>query len=68
MKKYKVDEWVYYCAFPDIPALSGERTKSVVLNILKGDPTYDYEIYVDGVGKIKKVKEQQLFSMAQPTY
>jgi len=68
MKKYKVDEWVYYCTFPDIPALSAERTKSVVLNILKDDPIYDYEIYVDGVGKIKKVKEQQLFSMAQPTY
>ena len=28
---------------------------------------YDYEIYVDGIGKIKKVKEQQLFSMPQPT-
>ena len=44
MKKYKVDEWVYYCTFPDIPALSAERTKSVVLNILKDDPIYDYEI------------------------
>jgi|ETNvirenome_6_85_1030632.scaffolds.fasta_scaffold04134_2 hypothetical protein len=65
--KFKVDEWVYYCAFPDISTLSDERVRSVVLNILKDDPIYDYEIYVDGIGKIKKVKEQQLFSMPQPT-
>ena len=65
--KFKVDEWVYYCAFPDLPALSDERSKSVVLSVLENDPIYDYEIYIDGLGKIKKVKEQQLFSMPQPT-
>ena len=65
--KFKVDEWVYYCAFPDLAALSDERSKSVVLSVLENDPIYDYEIYIDGLGKIKKVKEQQLFSMPQPT-
>jgi len=65
--KFKVDEWVYFCTFPEIPALSDERARSVILNIIDDDSIYDYEIYVDGIGKIKKVKEQQLFSMPQPT-
>tara|TARA_R100001163_G_C5053240_1_gene189833 strand:- start:449 stop:649 length:201 start_codon:yes stop_codon:yes gene_type:complete len=65
--KFKVDEWVYYCSLPDVKLLSDERRPAVILNILKEDPIYDYEIYIDGVGKIKKVREQQLFSMPQPT-
>ena len=65
--KFKVDEWVLFCQFPDIKILANERLKSVVLSILDNDPLYDYEIFIDGSGKIKKVKEHQLFSMPQPT-
>lgn len=65
--KFKVDEWVYYCSLPDVELLSDDRRPAVILNILKKDPIYDYEIYIDGTGKIKKVREQQLFSMPQPT-
>jgi len=66
--KYKIDEWVYFCEFPDFKYLSDERKRSVILQVLLMDPIYDYEIFVDGEGKIKKVKESQLFPIITPTY
>ena len=29
---------------------------------------YDYEIFIDGEGKIKKVSEHKLFPIPEPTY
>ena len=62
--KYKVDEWVGYCSLPDIELFKDERELAVVLDILDDDIFYDYKIYIEKTGKIKKVREHQLFSGA----
>ena len=41
---------------------------AVILNILPKDDFYDYEIFIDGEGKIKKVREDKLFPIPEPTY
>ena len=68
MKKFKVDEWVYYCPLPDVESFKDERIPSLILTVLKDDLFYDYKIYIERSAKIKKVREHQLFSMPQPTY
>jgi len=65
--KYKVDEWVYYCVLPDVEYFKDDMRPALILTVLNNDPFYDYKIYIDQTGKIKKVREQQLFSMPQPT-
>jgi hypothetical protein len=65
--KFKVDEWVYYCPLPDVEYFKNNMRPSIVLAVLNDDLFYDYRIYVDETGKIKKVREHQLFSMPQPT-
>lgn len=70
MGKFRIDEWVLYCPFPDskFESLYNERLKAVVLwEYDKGEP-YDYEIFIDGQGKIKKVREHQLFPLSDSTY
>ena len=67
MKKYKIDEWVYYCPLPDVNYFKDERIASLVLEVLNDDLIYDYRIYIDQSSKIKKVREHQLFPMPQPT-
>ena len=68
--KYKVDEWVLYCPIPDAKSenLSSQRLRSVILCILTADPFYDYEIFIDESGKIKKVREHHLFPDSASTY
>jgi hypothetical protein len=64
MKKYKLDEWVLYSPFPNAHSeiLKNQRIRSVILEVLKDDWIYDYRIYIDdGDGKVKKVKESELF-------
>jgi len=65
--RYKVDEWVYYCVLPDVEYFKNDMRAALILTVLDDDPFYDYKIYIDKTGKIKKVREQQLFSMPQPT-
>ena len=39
----------------------GRRTqRAVVLDVLDEDDIYDYKIFIDGTGEIKKVKEVKL--------
>ncbi len=54
--KYKVDQWVIYIPFPndEIESLAKIKKMAVILNILPRDDFYDYEIFIDGEGKIKK--------------
>lgn len=70
MRKYDVDQWVLFCPFPDpkYPALSSERKKSVILGVLPKEDRNDYRIFIDGEGKIKNVKEHQLFPDPDPNY
>ncbi len=68
MKKYRVDDWVGYCALPDVDFFKDERQPSLILAVLDTDPFYDYKIYVEKTHKIKKVREHQLFPLAPPTY
>ena len=70
MGKFRIDEWVFYCPFPDSSAesLSSERLKSVILWKFDKTEPYDYEIFIDGEGKIKKVREHQLFPISNSTY
>tara|TARA_B100000287_G_C20520172_1_gene736627 strand:- start:318 stop:524 length:207 start_codon:yes stop_codon:yes gene_type:complete len=59
--KFKVDEWVLYCQFPDITSLKNNKQRSVILDVLPKESIYDYKIYIDdGTGTIKKVKEENL--------
>ena len=68
--KYKVDEWILYCPIPDAKSeiLSSERLRAVILSILTTDPFYDYEIFIEESGKIKKVREHHLFPEPLSTY
>ena len=59
--KFKVDEWVYYCSLPDVKLLSDERRPAVILNILKEDPIYDYEIYIDVSNNYDKRENMTLY-------
>lgn len=68
VKKFKVDDWVLYCPFPEseFEALKSERKRAVILQILPHGGIYDYEIYIDdGSSKIKKVKEECLFEVGK---
>jgi hypothetical protein len=63
-KRFKVDEWVLYCCFPnsEVAYLKEERKHAVVLQVLPNKELYDYEIYIDdGSSVIRKVKEENLF-------
>ena len=64
MRKFKIDQWVLYCRFPDsqFGTLKEERTRAVILEALGKRDLYDYSIFIDdGSGAIKKVKEENLF-------
>jgi hypothetical protein len=61
--KYRVDEWVLFCALPDVETFKHERIPSLILDVLIDDLFYDYKIYIDETGKTKKVREHQLFPM-----
>jgi hypothetical protein len=59
--RYKVDEWVIFCAYPDNEILKDNVIEAVVLEILINNPLYAYRIYLnDGSGKDKEVKEENL--------
>ena len=66
--KYRVDEWVGYCALPDVEYFKNDRQRALILAVLDTDPFYDYKIYVEETQKIKKVREHQLFPEPAPTY
>ena len=68
MKKYKVDEWVHYCRLPDVEYFKNDRQRALVLSVLDEDVFYDYKIYIEDTGKIKKVRESHLFPLPEPTY
>ena len=59
--KYRIDDWVLYCAFPEIKALGNQRDPAVVLEVYPAEDYYDYRIFIDGTGRIKKVKQRNLF-------
>ena len=60
--KYDIDQWVYYIQFPEISSLKNSKKKAVILEVLEKNSIYDYRIFIDGEGKIRKVKESSLFS------
>ena len=66
--KYRVDDWVGYCALPDVEYFKDERKRVLILDVLDKDPFYDYKIYIEESQKIKKVREQQLFPLPPSTY
>jgi hypothetical protein len=62
-RKFKVDEWVLYCQFPDSEheALKNHKERAVILEVLRKSDLYDYRIFIDdGNSKIRKVKESNL--------
>ena len=67
--KYKVDEWVFYCRFPDsqFGDLKDERIKAVILEVLNTADIYDYRMYVDNAAPTYlKVKEKNIFPFNKP--
>tara|TARA_R110002020_G_scaffold275488_2_gene490687 strand:+ start:1237 stop:1425 length:189 start_codon:yes stop_codon:yes gene_type:complete len=60
--KYQIDQWVYYIQFPEIINLKNNKKKAVILEVMENNSIYDYRIFIDGEGKIRKVKERNLFS------
>ena len=62
MSRYKIDQWVYYVQFPEVENLKNNKKKAVILEVMKNNSIYDYRIFIDGEGKIRKVKESSLFS------
>ena len=62
MSKYEIDQWVYYVQFPEVENLKNNKKKAVILEVMENNSIYDYRIFIDGDGKIRKVKESSLFS------
>ena len=62
MSRYKIDQWVYYVQFPEVENLKNNKKKAVILEVMENNSIYDYRIFIDGEGKIRKVKETSLFS------
>ena len=62
MSKYEIDQWVYYVQFPEVQNLKNNKKKAVILEVMENNSVYDYRIFIDGEGKIRKVKESNLFS------
>tara|TARA_R110000824_G_scaffold177978_2_gene357512 strand:+ start:148 stop:339 length:192 start_codon:yes stop_codon:yes gene_type:complete len=62
MSKYEIDQWVYYIQFPEVENLKNNKKKAVILEVMENNSVYDYRIFIDGEGKIRKVKESNLFS------
>ena len=60
--KYQIDQWVYYVQFPEVENLKNNKKKAVILEVMENNSVYDYRIFIDGEGKIRKVKERNLFS------
>jgi len=60
--KYEIDQWVYYTQFPEVQNLKNDKKKAVILEVMENNSVYDYRIFIDGEGKIRKVKERNLFS------
>ena len=61
--KYQIDQWVYYIQFPEVQNLKNNKKKAVILEVMENNSIYDYRIFIDGEGKIRKVKERTLFSL-----
>jgi hypothetical protein len=61
--RYDIDQWVCYIQFPEILNLKNDKKKAVILEVLDKNSVYDYRIFIDGEGKIRKVKESNLFSI-----
>ena len=68
--KYQTDQWVLYYPFPDVESeiLSSQNERALILSELPNDHFYDYKIIIETSGKIKKVREHQLFPEPHPTY
>ena len=61
--KYNIDQWVYYVQFPEVENLKNNKKKAVILEVMENNSVYDYRIFIDVEGKIRKVKEKNLFSI-----
>ena len=62
MSKFQIDQWVNYVQFPEVQNLKNNKKKAVILEVMENNSVYDYRIFIDGEGKIRKVKESSLFS------
>ena len=63
MSKFQIDQWVNYVQFPEVQNLKNNKKKAVILEVMENNSVYDYRIFIDGEGKIRKVKESNLFSL-----
>ena len=68
--KYRVDDWVIYKPFPNDEGeiLASMEERALILYVFPKNNFYDYEIFIDGKVKIKKVREHHLFPIPSPTY
>ena len=56
--KYDIDQWVLYDQFPGVTSIAPKR--AVILEVLTRKDIYDYRIFIDGEGNVRKVKEETL--------
>ena len=66
IEKFKTDEWVLYCPFPENESLKTYTHRAVILEVLEKRDIYDYRIYIDdhkyyGKDRIIRVKKTNLF-------
>ena len=70
VRKFKTDEWVLYCQFPEsnFESLRSDRKRAVVLEVLPESDIYDYRIFIDdGTSTYRKVREKHLFPVENNT-
>ena len=65
VRKFKVDEWVWYTPFQkhESEKIPHFKFKALILSICDLDDFYDYRIYIEDGAKFKKVKEKALLSV-----
>jgi len=61
VRKFKVDEWVYYNFLYERDTEGKYKKRAVVLSICSAEDHYDYEIYIEETGQYKKTREEYLF-------
>ena len=61
LRKFKVDEWVYYDRLYDLNSDGKYRKRALILSICPTDDYYDYNIYIEETGQYKKTREEYLF-------
>jgi len=65
LRKFKVDDWVYYDNLRELNPDGRFQKRALILSICSQEDYYDYEIYIEENSEFKKTREEYLFGIEQ---